>query len=69
MKKNMGTADKAIRVIIAIVIAFLYYKDIIHGTLGIVLMVLAIVFLLTSLIGFCPLYKPLGMNTNKTKKE
>lgn len=69
MKKNMGTVDKAIRIIIAIVIAFLYYKDIIHGTLGIVLMVLAIVFLLTSLIGFCPLYKPLGMNTNKAKKE
>lgn len=69
MKKNMGTADKAIRVIIAIVIAFLYYKGIIDGTLGIILMIFAIVFLLTSLVGFCPLYKPLGINTCKVKKE
>ena len=65
MKKNMGTADKAIRIIIAIVIAYLFYKDIISGTLGIILMILAIVFLLTSLIGYCPLYKPMGINTNK----
>ncbi|WNH07687.1 DUF2892 domain-containing protein [Thalassobellus suaedae] len=68
MKKNMGTTDKAIRVIIAIGIALLYYFDIIQGTLAYILMALAIIFLLTSFIGFCPLYKPFGINTCRTKK-
>lgn len=68
MKKNMGTTDKAIRVIIAIGISLLYYFNIIEGTLGYVLMALAIIFLLTSFISFCPLYKPFGINTCKIKK-
>jgi hypothetical protein len=68
MKKNMGTSDKGIRIVIALAIALLYYFDVISGTLGIVLMVLAIIFLLTSFISFCPLYVPFGINTCKTKE-
>lgn len=68
MKKNMGTTDKAIRVLVAVIIAGLYFGNVITGTLAIVLMVLAVVFLLTSLIGFCPLYALFGMNTCGVKK-
>ncbi|MEZ4802126.1 MAG: DUF2892 domain-containing protein [Gelidibacter sp.] len=63
MKKNMGGADRIIRVIIALVVAFLFYKGIIAGTLGYILLVLAGVFVLTSFISFCPLYTLLGINT------
>jgi hypothetical protein len=65
MKKNMGFADRAIRVIVAIIITVLYFTNLISGTLGIVLLVLAAVFVLTSLIGFCPLYAPFGLTTCK----
>ncbi len=68
MKKNMGTTDKAIRVLVAVTIAGLYFGNIITGTMAIVLMVLAVVFLLTSLVGFCPIYALLGMNTCPAKK-
>jgi hypothetical protein len=68
MKKNMGTIDRIIRVIIAAVIAVLFFTNQITGTLGIVLIILAAVFLLTSLISFCPLYLPLGLRTNKNTK-
>ena len=68
MKKNMGTADKGIRVAIAILIALLYYFNVIEGTLAYVLMAFAIVFLVTSFISFCPLYTLLGINTCKVKK-
>ena len=69
MKKNMGAADKAVRVIIAAVIAVLYFTGTLTGTLGIVLLVLAGVFLLTSLVSFCPLYAPFGLNTCKVKEK
>ena len=65
MKKNMGPIDKMIRSAIGIIIAILYYSGIITGTLAIVLLAFAIVFLLTSFISFCPLYTLLGINTNK----
>jgi hypothetical protein len=65
MTKNMGGTDKIIRLGLAAVIAFLYYNGTISGTLGIVLGILAIVFALTSLISFCPLYPLLGINTCK----
>lgn len=68
MKKNMGAADKGIRVAIAIVIALLYYFNIVDGILAYALMALAIIFLITSFINFCPLYAPFGINTCKTKK-
>ncbi|HLO73490.1 MAG TPA: DUF2892 domain-containing protein [Flavobacterium sp.] len=68
MKKNMGNADRIIRVLIAAVLAFLYFNGTISGTLGIVAVVAAIVFVVTSLISFCPLYPLLGINTCPTKK-
>ncbi len=64
----MGTADRVIRVIIAAVIAGLFFGNVITGTLGIILLVLAGVFLLTSVVSFCPLYAPFGISTCKTKK-
>jgi len=67
MKPNMGTTDKIIRIAIAALVAILYFTNVITGTLGIVLLVLAGVFVLTSLISFCPLYPLLGMNTTKKK--
>ena len=67
MKKNMGTADRIIRVIIAAIIAVLYFTGIIPGTLGVILLVLAGIFVLTSLISFCPLYAPFGLSTCKNK--
>ena len=67
MKRNMGNTDRIIRVIIAIIVGALYFSGTISGTLGIVLMVLAVVFVLTSLFSFCPLYAPLGLNTCGTK--
>jgi uncharacterized membrane protein HdeD (DUF308 family) len=68
MKKNMGSADRIIRVLIAAMLAFLYFNGTISGTLGIVAIVAAVVFVATSLISFCPLYPLLGINTCPTKK-
>lgn len=67
MKKNMGTIDKTIRIIIGFVIFGLYFADIITGTLAIILIILAGIFLLTSVLSFCPLYVPFGINTCKKK--
>ncbi len=68
MKKNMGAADRMIRLLLAAIFAGLYFTNIVTGTFGIVLLVLAIVFALTSLVSFCPLYPLLGINTCKVKK-
>lgn len=68
MKKNMGNADRTIRILIAAVLAFLYFNGTISGTLGIVAVVAAVVFVVTSLISFCPLYPLLGINTCPAKK-
>jgi len=67
MKKNLGTIDKVIRILVAVVIAVLFFTNVITGTLGIILLVLSVVFVLTSLVGFCPLYLPFGINS-VTKK-
>lgn len=69
MKKNMGSADKIIRVLVAIVIAILYWQGIITGTLAIILLIVGGVFLVTSLISSCPLYSIFGMSTNKRKEK
>lgn len=69
MKINMGTADRVIRTLAAIVIALLYYYNVITGTLGIVLLALAGIFLLTSFVSFCPLYAPFGLSTCTMKKK
>jgi len=68
MKKNMGTVDRVIRSLIAIVIAILYFTHAISGTLAIVLLILAAVLLFTSIISFCPLYLPFGISTAKKKE-
>jgi hypothetical protein len=67
MKKNMGTADRIIRVIIAAIFIALYYNGIIGGVLGIVLITLSVIFVATSLISFCPLYLPFGLSTLRKK--
>jgi hypothetical protein len=67
MKQNMGTADRIIRLAIVVLIAVFYYLHIISGTLAIILGIVAIAFLLTSLIGWCPAYLPLGLSTRKQK--
>lgn len=68
MKKNMGTADRVIRLIIAAVVAGLFFSNIISGTLGIVLLALAGIFVLTSLVSFCPLYTLVGISTCPVKE-
>ena len=68
MKKNMGNADRIVRFLIAALVAVLYFTNTITGTLGIVLLVVAGVFVLTSLVSFCPLYTLIGMNTCPAKK-
>ena len=64
----MGNADRIIRIIITAIITILYFTGTISGTLGLVLLILAVVFLLTSFISFCPLYAPFGISTCKIKK-
>lgn len=61
----MGSADRIIRVVLAVAVAVLYFTGLISGTVAIILGILAIVFLLTSVVGFCPLYLPLKLSTKK----
>lgn len=65
----MGPADRIIRVIIAAIFGVLYFTGTVSGTLGIVLLVLAGIFVLTSLISFCPLYAPFGIKTCRAKSK
>src|SRR5690606_8168743 len=67
MKKNLGFADKSLRIALAVIVAVLYYTHVISVTWGIILGVLAVVFVFTSFLGFCPLYLPFGINTAKKK--
>ena len=68
MKPNMGTIDKGIRIFVALVIIVLYFTEQVTGTAAIVLLVLAVIFILTSFIGYCPLYLPFGLTTRKAVK-
>jgi hypothetical protein len=68
MKKNMGSADRIIRLVVAALFAVLYFTNTVTGTFGIVLLVLAGVFALTSLVSFCPLYTLIGLNTCPAKR-
>jgi hypothetical protein len=63
MKKNMGTTDRIIRLLIAAIAVFLYYNGTLTGTLGIVALVVAVIFTLTSVVSFCPIYRLVGMST------
>lgn len=69
MKINMGTADRIIRIVIAVAIAFLYNAGIIYGAGGIILVVAAVVFFITAVAGNCPLYSLLGINSLRRKKQ
>ena len=69
MKQNMGSIDRIVRIILAAVFGLLYFNGVVTGTLGIVLLVLGGVFVVTSLVGFCPLYKIFGLNTCPRKAE
>jgi hypothetical protein len=69
MKKNIGSADKTIRVIIALIFAVMFFTKTVQGTFGYILLVVAFVFLLTSLVGFCPLYALFGINSCKKKNQ
>jgi uncharacterized MAPEG superfamily protein len=67
MKKNMGLADRIIRVIIAATFTTLYLTGILTGTIGLIFVGLAVIFVLTSLVSFCPLYLPFGLSTLRKK--
>lgn len=69
LHKNMGTVDRLIRTALAAVIAVLYFTNQITGTAAVILGIFAIAFLLTSFVGFCPLYVPLRISTVKKKEE
>ena len=68
MKKNMSSMDKGIRVLLAAIIIILYFTNQITGVAAIVLGIFAVIFLLTSLVGFCPLYAPFKLSTIKKSK-
>jgi len=68
MKTNMGSADRLVRLVVAVVLAVLIFTGVVEGTWGWILAVLAAVFVLTSLIGFCPLYVPFKISTRRAAK-
>jgi len=69
MKKNIGTIDKVIRILIAVVVVALYFSNVISGTLAIILLALSAILVVTSLISFCPIYWPFGLSSAKKEYE
>ena len=69
MKTNMGAIDRVLRVLVALVVVTLYFTDVITGGLAIVLLILSGIFILTSIVGTCPLYMPFGIKTCKMKNK
>jgi hypothetical protein len=67
MKQNMGSTDRLIRTVVALVIGALYFTDVISGTSAIVLGILAVIFLFTASVASCPLYVPFKFSTMKTQ--
>ncbi|MBA3900018.1 MAG: DUF2892 domain-containing protein [Bacteroidetes bacterium] len=67
MKTNMGIIDRVVRVLAAIIVAYLYFSGMITGATGIVLLIIAFIFVITSFLGFCPVYTILGVKTCKSK--
>jgi hypothetical protein len=65
MKKNMGSADRVIRLLLAVVVVVLLATNAVSGTLAVILGILAVIFVVTSAIAFCPLYVPFGLSTKK----
>ncbi|MFZ6012556.1 MAG: YgaP family membrane protein [Bacteroidota bacterium] len=68
MKTNMGKFDRLVRIVVAVAIAVLYSSNMITGALAIVLLIVAVAFVITSFVGFCPLYLPLKLSTKKKKQ-
>ena len=68
MKRNMGSADRAIRLLVAAIIIVMYFSNIITGTVGLILLALSGVLMLTSFAGLCPFYSILGIDTREVKK-
>ena len=69
MKKNMGTVDRTVRVIFAVLVLGLYLANMISGTVAIILGLFAVIFVITGLVGFCPLYVPLKLSTMQKKEQ
>ena len=69
MKKNMGSTDKIIRIILAVGLGLLYFTHIVTGGVGIAILVVAVIFLITSFISFCPLYSILGLTSKKNNSD
>jgi hypothetical protein len=67
MKKNLGSVDRVIRFVLAVVLVGLYFTHMVSGTAAIVVLILAGILLLTSFISFCPLYLPFGISTRRKK--
>jgi hypothetical protein len=65
MKSNLGTIDRSIRLVIAAILIILYFTHVVSGTLGIILLILSGIFIVTGILGFCPLYLPFKLNTGK----
>jgi hypothetical protein len=69
MTKNVGTPDRIIRILLALIVAVLYFTEVIAGTTAIILGIIAVVLLLTSFVSFCPLYRLLNISTQKAKSS
>ncbi len=69
MKANMGVIDKSVRIAAAVIIAILYFTHVISGTVAIILLIIAAIFIVTSFISFCPLYYPFGISTKKKTNQ
>jgi hypothetical protein len=67
MKSNVGSIDKVVRILIAVVISILFFTGTVQGVVAYVLLALGAIFLLTSAVGFCPLYRLVGISTCKVK--
>jgi K+-transporting ATPase A subunit len=68
MKKNMGSADHGIRLLLAATLVVLYFSGVISGTFGMIILMVAAVFIVTALVGYCPLYSLIGIKTCKVKE-
>jgi hypothetical protein len=69
MKKNLGSIDRVIRMTIAIILAVLYFSGSIVGPVGLIVLALAAILAFTSIVSFCPLYRPFNLSTVKKKVE
>jgi len=69
MKRNMGNVDRILRIVLAIAMSILFFTNSISGLVGIFLLAVSGVFVLTSLVSFCPLYTLIGVNTCQSKKD